>query len=243
MAWGAWLHRSEHLLETSGMIHGASYADVYGRMPAALLQVVAALVGAALAVLHAFGKRNWPIPAAIALYAVVARSAARATAAWCSASPSHPTSRCARRRSSNTTSPRRGGRSALDAVDERELSGDARADAARHRPQCAPRSTTSGSGITSRCSRRSAQIQEIRTYYDFASVDNDRYHIDGAAASGDAVGARAQLGEPAEPHLGQRATDVHTRLRPDAGPGQRGHERRTAGAVRARPPTASTIPI
>src|SRR6185436_16057622 len=37
MAWGAWLHRAEHLVETSGLIHGASYADVYGRMPAALL--------------------------------------------------------------------------------------------------------------------------------------------------------------------------------------------------------------
>src|SRR4029079_975465 len=71
MAWGAWLQRAEHLVETSGLIHGASYADVYGRMPAALLLVVAGIVGAALAVWQAFGSRNWPIPAAIALYAVV----------------------------------------------------------------------------------------------------------------------------------------------------------------------------
>ena len=38
LAWGAWLQRAEHLVETSGLLHGASYADVYGRMPAALVQ-------------------------------------------------------------------------------------------------------------------------------------------------------------------------------------------------------------
>src|SRR6202008_3436669 len=71
MAWGAWLQRAEHLVETSGLIHGASYADVYGRMPAALLQVVAGLVGAAVASFHAFGNRTWPIPAGVVLYALV----------------------------------------------------------------------------------------------------------------------------------------------------------------------------
>ena len=42
LAWGAWLQRAEYLVETSGLLHGASYADVYGRMPVALVQVVAA---------------------------------------------------------------------------------------------------------------------------------------------------------------------------------------------------------
>ena len=32
LAWGAWMQRAEHLIESSGLIHGASYADVYGRM-------------------------------------------------------------------------------------------------------------------------------------------------------------------------------------------------------------------
>ena len=53
------------------------------------------------------------------------------------------------------------------------------ADARRHRRATPPRSATSGSGITSRCSQTFAQIQEIRTYYDFVSVHNDRYRIDG----------------------------------------------------------------
>ena len=36
------------------------------------------------------------------------------------------------------------------------------------------------------------QLQEIRTYYDFVSVDDDRYSIDGSLPSGPALAARAQ---------------------------------------------------
>ena len=49
-----------------------------------------------------------------------------------------------------------------------------------------------------------------------------------------AVGARAELAQPAEPHLDQRAADVHAWLRPDARPGQRGDAGRAAGAVHPR---------
>ena len=46
------------------------------------------------------------------------------------------------------------------------------------------------------------QIQEIRTYYDFVSVDNDRYRHRRRVPAGHAVGARAELRQPAEPHAG-----------------------------------------
>ena len=87
------------------------------------------------------------------------------------------------------------------------------------------------------------QIQEIRTYYDFASVDNDRYRINGIAAAGDAVGARAELRQPAAPHVGQRAPDVHARLRAHAWPGEPGDQRRPAGAVRPQPAARDDPPI
>ena len=105
---------------------------------------------------------------------------------------------------------------ALDSVEERELSGDARAHARRHRR--ATRATLENVRLWDHqpLLETFGQIQEIRTYYDFVSVDNDRYTINGAASAGDAVGARAELRQPAEPHLGQRAPDVHARLRPDA---------------------------
>ena len=80
---------------------------------------------------------------------------------------------------------------ALDRIEERELTGDAeltRADIERNRETLdnvrlwdhQPLLETFG------------QIQEIRTYYDFISVDNDRYDVNGRTAAGDAVGARAE---------------------------------------------------
>jgi uncharacterized membrane protein (UPF0182 family) len=178
LAWGAWLHRTEHLVETSGLLHGASYADVYGRMPAALVQVVAGVIGAALAVMHAFGSRNWPIPAAIGLYALVSIGGEgySSLVQRFSVTPNEQV-RETPFIQHNIAATRRA--FALDEVDERAVSGDAlltRDDITRNAATLenvrlwdhAPLLETFG------------QIQEIRTYYDFASVDNDRYRINGA---------------------------------------------------------------
>ena len=71
LAWGAWLQRAEHLIESSGIITGASYADVYGRMPAAILLMAVAFWRGAALVWQAFDTRNWPVPVAVALYLLV----------------------------------------------------------------------------------------------------------------------------------------------------------------------------
>ncbi len=76
------------------------------------------------------------------------------------------------------------------------------------------------------------QIQELRTYYDFASVDNDRYIDQRRTATGDALGARAEFREPSEPHVDQRAPHVHPRLRHHAGAGERGDAGRAADSLR-----------
>ena len=57
-----------------------------------------------------------------------------------------------------------------------------------------------------------AQLQEIRTYYDFQRVDNDRYRINGFPP-GLALAAGACGSQPAEPELDQRAPGLHPRLR------------------------------
>jgi uncharacterized membrane protein (UPF0182 family) len=178
LAWGAWLNRTEHLVQTSGLIHGASYADVYGRMPAALVQILAGVIGAGLAVMHAFGPKNWPIPAAIGLYALVSIGGEgyASLVQRFSVTPNEQV-RETPFIEHNIAATRRA--FALDGVEERPLSGDAlltRDDIARNAATLenvrlwdhAPLLETFG------------QIQEIRTYYDFASVDNDRYRIDGA---------------------------------------------------------------
>ncbi len=177
LAWGAWFQRIEHLVESSGLIHGASYADVYGRMPAALLLMVVALAGAALAVWQAFDTRNWPIPVAIGLYLLVSIGGEIYSSALQRfiVTPNEQV-RETPFIEHNIAATRRA--FALEEVEERPLSGDAlltRNDIANNAATLEnvrlwdhqPLLETFG------------QIQEIRTYYDFASVDNDRYRING----------------------------------------------------------------
>ena len=200
------------------------------------LLAVAALVGAALAVYQAFA----PAPAGRSSAAVGAlprrrRRRQRSTPASSSASSSRPTSRCARRRSSCTTSTATRAAFALDRVEERELSGDALADARRHRRATRRRSRTCGSGTTSRCSTRSARSRRSAPTTTSSSVDNDRYTIDGEYRQVMLSARELNSREPAEPHLDQRAPDLHARLRPDARPGQPGDARRAAGPVHQGP--------
>ena len=90
------------------------------------------------------------------------------------------------------------------------------ADARRHRRATPPRSTTCRLWDHQPLLDTFGQIQEIRTYYDFVSVDNDRYVINGEYRQIMLSARELNSDEPAEPHLDQRAADVHARLRPDA---------------------------
>jgi uncharacterized membrane protein (UPF0182 family) len=177
LAFGAWLRQAEHLVTPSGVIYGASYADVYGRMPAALALAAAAVIGAALAAWQAFHRRNWPIIAGVGLYLVVSIGGE----VYSSMLQRFAVTPDEQVRESpfiqhNIEATRRA--YALDLVEARELSGDellTRDDIDRNAATLEnvrlwdhqPLLDTFG------------QLQEIRTYYDFASVDNDRYRIDG----------------------------------------------------------------
>jgi uncharacterized membrane protein (UPF0182 family) len=68
LSFGAWLGQAERLIQPSGVIYGPGYADVNGRMPAALILSAVCVIGAVLALVQAFTPRNWPIPVAVALY-------------------------------------------------------------------------------------------------------------------------------------------------------------------------------
>ena len=178
LAFGAWLGQAEQLIQPSGVIYGPGYSDVNGRMPAALLLAAVSMLGAALAVLQAFTPRNWPIPAAAALYLVVAVGGEGYSTILQQfvVSPNEQT-----RESPFIQHNIDGTRRAfgLDQVEARDLSGDAlltREDVTRNATTVEnvrlwdhqPLLDTFG------------QLQVIRTYYDFVSVDNDRYRIDGS---------------------------------------------------------------
>jgi uncharacterized membrane protein (UPF0182 family) len=177
MAFTAWLSRVQELVTASGIIQGASYADVFARMPADLVVAAASLVGAGLAVASAIGGSWRPLFGAAALYAVaLIGSETYASLLQRFAVTPNEQVRETPYIEHNIAATRAA--FALDQVEERELNGAAeltRADVESNRATLdnvrlwdhQPLLETFG------------QIQEIRTYYDFVSVDNDRYLING----------------------------------------------------------------
>jgi uncharacterized membrane protein (UPF0182 family) len=177
LAMGAWLSRVHEIVEPSGIIQGASYADVHARMPAALALMAAAVVAAGLAIASALGGSTRLLLGAAALYAVTLFGG-QGYAAMLQRFAVTPNEQVRETpfMEHNIAATRQA--FALDAVEERELNGDAsltRADIEANRGTLdnvrlwdhQPLLETFG------------QIQEIRTYYDFVSVDNDRYKING----------------------------------------------------------------
>ena len=178
LAFGAWLGQAEQLIQPSGVIYGPGYSDVNGRMPAALLLAAVSVIGAVLAAVSAFTPRIWPIPVAAALYLVVAvGGAVYSTILQRFVVTPNEQTRESPFIQHNIDATRRA--FALDRVETRDLSGDA----------LLTRDDIGRNGATIENVRlwdhqplldTFGQLQEIRTYYDFVSVDNDRYSIDGA---------------------------------------------------------------
>jgi uncharacterized membrane protein (UPF0182 family) len=179
LALNAYLQVPHLLLDagSSSIVHGASYADVAARLPAARVLMAVAVLGAVLAVLHAFSRALWPVPLALGLYLLtsVAGSLYAAGVQRFIVSPNEQAAETPYM-SHNIEATRRAFN--LAAVRTRSISGDAeltREDIARNADTIEnvrlwdhqPLLDTFG------------QIQELRTYYDFVSVDNDRYTVNG----------------------------------------------------------------
>jgi uncharacterized protein len=177
LALGAWMDRTEYLLQPSDLIHGARYADVHARIPTALVLTGVALLAAALAVYHAFAAKAWPLAVAALLYLVVAAGGgAYAALVQRIAVTPNEQARETPFIQHNIEATRQA--FGLASVMERSLSGDARLtrdDIARNR------STLDNVRLWDHQPLREtfSQLQEIRTYYDFVQVDNDRYRING----------------------------------------------------------------
>lgn len=179
LAWGAWLEIPETLLSPTDarVAFGASYADVYARIPFLWAAIVVLVAGAGLSVWHGFDRRGWPLPLAIAAYLVVSLAGGiyggavqRLVVTPNEQEKERPFIEF------NIASTRRA--YALERVEERTLSGDAELTAA----------DIIGNAETienvrlwdhEQLLQTFGQIQVIRPYYDFRSIDNDRYTIDG----------------------------------------------------------------
>ncbi len=177
LALGAWLSRVQEIVMPSGIIQGASYADAHARMPAALALTAAALVAAGLAVAAAVTGRTRLLIAAAGIYAVTMFAGqGYAAALQRFAVTPNEQQRETPFMEYNIAATRAA--FALDRVEERELPGEATLSRASIE---ANRETLENVRLWDHqpLLETFGQIQEIRTYYDFVSVDNDRYKING----------------------------------------------------------------
>jgi len=177
LALGAWLSRLQEIVEASGIIQGANYADAHGRLPAALALMAASIVAAGLSIATALGRSNRHVITGAALYAVVLL----AGEGYASALQRFVVTPNEQVRETpfmeyNIAATREA--YALDQVEERELRGEA---ALTKKDIENNRSTLENVRLWDHqpLLETFGQIQEIRTYYDFVSVDNDRYQING----------------------------------------------------------------
>ena len=177
MAAGAYLDMPRTLTTPAGIIHGASYADVVARIPILRVLMVVSVAGAVASAYAALSTTTWPVMAAIGGYLIIwiGGGGVATLIQQLIVTPDEQ-----RKEAPYIAHNIKATRLAfdLDAVEEQQVSGDATltlddiADNSEtinnvrlwdHQPLL----DTFG------------QIQEIRTYYKFASVDNDRYVVDG----------------------------------------------------------------
>jgi hypothetical protein len=177
LALGAWLSRVQEIVLPSGIIQGASYADAHARMPAALGLAAAALVAAGLAIAAAVTGRVRLLLAGAGIYAVTMLGGQGYAAALqrFRVTPNEQVFETPFMEY-NIAATRKA--FALDLVEERELPGEATLSRASIE---ANRETLENVRLWDHqpLLETFGQIQEIRTYYDFISVDNDRYVING----------------------------------------------------------------
>jgi len=177
LAFGDWLAIPQQLFEASGIITGPSYTDVHARIPALRVLATVGVIGALLAVVQAFSVRLWPIALAVGgyvavslggtVYATIVQRVYVAPNEQVRETPFIQHNISATRAAFG-----------LDTVQERQLSGDVtltRADLDNNADTIDNVPLWDHQPLLDTFS----QIQEIRTYYDFVSVDNDRYTING----------------------------------------------------------------
>jgi uncharacterized membrane protein (UPF0182 family) len=177
IATGAWLAIPEMLTAPSGLITGATYVDVHANMPAAWALVVVAALGMLLAAYQVTQERIWPVATAFGLCVLVSiAGAVYAAGLQRFVVAPNEQAREAPFIVHNIAATRDA--FALERVEERELSGDA---ALTRRDLDANAVTLRNVPLWDHQPLKDtfSQIQEIRTYYDFVSVDNDRYMING----------------------------------------------------------------
>ena len=174
---GIYLSRFTLLTSQSGLVFGATYTDATVRIFMLWISMTAAVFAAVLAAFWAWKGKLSPLVGAVSLYVVVGFVGAviPSLVQKLVVAPNELVKEMPFIKH-NIAATRQG--FALDTIEEREISGD--------KPITAADITNNNLTVKNvRLWDRKpllstfSQIQEIRTYYEFAEVDNDRYIIDG----------------------------------------------------------------
>jgi uncharacterized protein len=175
LAFRAYLERYELLFGGHNIFSGANYADLHARLPMLSVLAVAALIGAALWIFNAFAAGNRAGVLAVVLYFVVmfGGNLYPAFIQKVIVSPNEFAKESPQIQHNIEATLQAYG---LSNVEERNLSGDR---------ALTPQDIQSNSATIHSIRLWDheplldalKQIQEIRTYYDFVSVDNDRYML------------------------------------------------------------------
>ncbi len=167
------------LFSTTGPLLGASYTDLHARLPGLRISAVVALLAAGLVMLGGI-RRQLPRYAILAVAAylgvsVLSRGLYPAVIQKFVVAPTELTRETPYLRHHINATRQAWG---LDSVEIRELSAEATLSLADIRANAA---TIENVRLWDRdpLLQTFGAIQEIRTYYDFVSVDDDRYQIDG----------------------------------------------------------------
>lgn len=177
---GIWLIRLPELLySTTGPLVGASYTDLHATRPGLHVSAAAALLAAVVLVVYAWRDKVVRGAAfAVGGFAVVSFLARGVVPAAVQSLVVDPTelTREAPSLAHHIALTRRAW--ALDRVERRELSGAARITLADLRANATTVENVRLWDVEPLL-QTFGQLQEIRTYYDFVAVDDDRYWIDG----------------------------------------------------------------
>lgn len=175
-----WLVDSAELLSsTTGPLVGASYTDLHATLPAIRASAVAALVAAIVVILGGVRRQlGWYGFLAVGGYlviAVVGRGVVPALIQKLVVAPTELTRETPYLARHIEATRKAWG---LDAVEVRDLEGEPNLTMEKLRANAA---TIENVRLWDRgpLLRTFGQLQEIRTYYDFVQVDDDRYWIDG----------------------------------------------------------------
>ncbi len=176
LAFEAWLSPPRQLVSGGPLIFGASYTDVAIRIPAARILLAVCLLSVVAAALSARGSLV-PLVAAVVLYIVTSVGAEFVASQYqrFAVGPNEQ-ARETPYMANNIAATRMA--FALEQIVEKEISGDATLDAgdiARNLPTLRNVRLWDHRPLLDTFS----QLQEIRPYYDFVAVDNDRYTVDG----------------------------------------------------------------